>query len=287
MARTLEGKVAVVTGSSRGGGRGIALALGDAGATVYVTGRTTRGGPRPVDGAAGTVDDTADEVTARGGRGIPVRVDLTSEGEVARLFDRVDREQGRLDLLANAVWGGNERVDMEAWSQPFWEQPASQWHSTMTAGPYAYLLASREAARRMAAARRGLIVHLTDGVMQDGSRPYAGQICWDLAHECVARMVLGMSQDLKERGVAVLALMPGFMRTERVLMHMTSEELKKMTRFDLSESPEYLGRAVAALAADPQAIRKTGTIAFVADLAREYGFTDVDGRQPPRFNPNG
>ncbi|HEY8206975.1 MAG TPA: SDR family NAD(P)-dependent oxidoreductase [Myxococcaceae bacterium] len=283
---TLSGKVAVVTGSSRGAGRGIALALGSAGATVYVTGRTTRGGPAPVDGARGTVDDTADEVTTRGGRGVPVKVDLTSEPEVAELFARVRREQGRLDVLANAVWGGNEHVDVATFGRPFWEEdPASQWRQAMIAGPYAYLLASREAARWMAERGAGLIVHVTDGVMADGSQPYGGNLSWDLAHAAVNRLAMSMSHDLKPRGVAVVAVMPGFMRTERVEMHMKTEELKKTFRYDLSETPEYLGRGVAALAADPKAIERSGTITFAADLARAYCFTDVDGRQPPRFDP--
>ncbi|HYV43418.1 MAG TPA: SDR family NAD(P)-dependent oxidoreductase [Myxococcaceae bacterium] len=284
---TLQGKVAVVTGSSRGAGRGIALALGSAGATVYVTGRTVRGGPKPVDGASGTVDDTADEVIARGGRGIPVKVDLTSEEEVAELFARVRREQGRLDLLANAVWGGNEHVDVTAFTRPFWEhRPGEQWRQMMVAGPYAYLLASREAARLMVErGGGGLIVHVTDGVMQDGNQPYGGHLYFDLAHAAVNRLILGMDRDLRPRGVAVVAVMPGFMRTERVRMHLTTEELKKQTRYDLSETVEYLGRGVAALAADPKVIERSGTITFAADLARAYGFTDVDGRQPPRFDP--
>lgn len=282
----LQGTVAVVTGSSRGAGRGIALALGAAGATVYVTGRTVRGGQAPVDGAGGTVNDTADEVTARGGRGIPVQVDLTSEAEVMELFTRIRHEQGRLDVLANAVWGGNERFSLEAFSKPFWEHRAGeQWRQMMVAGPYAYLLASREAARFMAERGHGLIVHVTDGVMKDGTQPYGGHLYFDLAHAAVNRMVLGMDHDLRPRGVAVLAVMPGFMRTERVQLHMKTEEIKKTMRYDLSETPEYLGRGVAALAADPKVLERSGTITFAADLARAYGFTDVDGRQPPRFDP--
>lgn len=282
----LRGQVAVVTGSTRGAGKGIALALGEAGATVYVTGRSSREGAPPEDGAPGTVEDTAEEVTARGGRGIPVCVDCTSEQEVAQLFARVEAKQGRLDVLANAVWGGNERLDVLAWGRPFWEQPMDAWERTMGAGPRAYVLASREAARRMAAqGSGGLIVHVTDGLMADGSKPYAGHLATDLAHACIDRMVEGMSADLRPFHVAVLALMPGFMRTERVLRHLKTDAQKRQMRFDLSETPEYLGRAVAALAADPQRLRHTGQRTWVADLAREYGFTDLDGRQPARFDP--
>jgi len=245
-----------------------------------------RGGPKPVDGASGTVDDTADEVTARGGRGIPVQVDLTNEEEVAALFARVHREQGRLDLLANAVWGGNEHVDLAAFGRPFWEERVGeQWRRMMVAGPYAYLLASREAARLMAERGSGLIVHVTDGVMKDGSQPYCGHLYFDLAHAAVNRIIQGMDRDLRPRGVAVVAVMPGFMRTERVQMHLTTEALKKESRYDLSETVEYLGRGVAAMAADPEVIQRSGTVTFAADLARAYGFTDVDGRQPPRFDP--
>ncbi|HVE87191.1 MAG TPA: SDR family NAD(P)-dependent oxidoreductase, partial [Myxococcales bacterium] len=253
---SLAGKVAVVTGSSRGAGRGIALALGEQGATVYVTGRSARGGPAPPDGARGTVEDTAEEVTARGGRGVPVKVDLTSEPEVAELFARVRRDGGRLDVLANAVWGGNEQVDLAAFGRPFWEEPAALWGRTMDAGPRAYLLASREAARLMAPRGSGLIACVTDGMMPDGTQPCGGNLYWDLAHAAVNRLALAMSHDLGPRGVAVVALMPGFMRTERVMMHMTTEEIRKATRFDLSETPEYLGRAVAALAADSKHLER-------------------------------
>lgn len=285
--RPLHGAVAVVTGSSRGAGRGIALSLGDAGAIVYVTGRTSRMGARPPDGAAGTVEDVAAEVTARGGHGIPFQIDMTVPAQVAGLFDRVERAHGRIDVLANAVWGGNEVVELDGWGRPFWQQPLEQeWRRTMEAGVYAYLLASREAARRMVDQRRGLIVHLTDGLTADGSRPYGGQIFWDLAHLSIDRMVATMAHELREHGVSVVGLMPGFVRTERVLMHMVSEEVKRAFRFDLSETPEYAGRAVAALACDPHVIRRSGTVAFVADLAREYRFTDVDGRFVSRFDPS-
>ncbi len=277
----------MVTGSSRGTGRGIALALGEGGATVYVTGRSSRAGGRPRDGAAGTVEDVASEVSARGGQGVPVQIDLTDPMQVAGLFDRVIRVHGRVDILANAVWGGNEAAELEGWGHPFWMQPLEEeWRRTMGAGVWAYLLASREAARRMVERRSGLIVHITDGLSADGARPYSGQIFWDLSHLCIDRMAVAMGNELREHGVAVLALMPGFVRTERVLMHMVSEEVKKAFRFDLSETPEYVGRAVAALACDPHVIRRSGTVAFVADLAREYGFTDVDGRVVPRFDPS-
>jgi NAD(P)-dependent dehydrogenase (short-subunit alcohol dehydrogenase family) len=289
----LKGRVAVVAGASRGAGRGIALAFGEAGATVYVVGRTTRDGPRPPDGAPGTIEDTAEEVTARGGTGIPVRADCTLEAEVAAAFERIEREQGKLDVLANSVWGGADVFrSMEewqaSWGRSFWEQPLGQWQGMMTAGAFAYFLTSYHAARLMAAGGKGLIVGVTDGIIDGAAADeYQGQLVWDLAHHCINRLMSGIAAEGKPRGIAAVTLMPGFMQTERVLMNIQTEELKKLFRFDLSESPEYLGRAVAALAADDNVLAKTGKIHFVADLAREYGFTDIDGRLIPRFNPFG
>ncbi len=291
--KPLGGKVAVVAGASRGAGRGIALALGESGATVYVAGRTVRGGPRPPDGAPGTIEDTAEELTARGGCGIAVRTDCTEVADVAALFDRVQKEHGKLDVLANAVWGGADAFSsvedwQESWKLPFWEQPFDQWRQMIVAGPIAYFLTSCRAARLMAAAGAGLIVGVTDGII-DGVPPdqYQGQLMWDLGHHCINRLMVGMAAEGKPHRIAVVTLMPGFMRTERVMMNLKTEELKKMFRLDLSESVEYIGRAVAALAADPNILEKTAKIHFVADLAREYGLTDVDGKAIPRFRPFG
>lgn len=299
--KSLKGRVAVVAGASRGAGRGVALALGDAGATVYVLGRTTRGGPVPVDGAPGTVEDTADEVTARSGRGIAVRADCTSEAEVAEAFARIARDEQRLDLAVNAVWGAADayastQEALDSWGKPFWDGPSAQWQHMMTAGPYAYWLVSRHAVRLMLPARKGLIVGVTDLIMAKGDEDagttadtggYGGQLLWDLSHHCINRLMFAMSVECKPRKIAVVTLMPGFMQTERVERAMTSDALKKQFRYDLSESTEYLGRAVAALAGDAKVLKKSGKIHFVADLAREYGFTDIDGRQVPRFNPFG
>jgi NAD(P)-dependent dehydrogenase (short-subunit alcohol dehydrogenase family) len=279
--KPLQGKIAVVCGSSRGAGRGIALALGDAGATVYVAARTSRDGPKPADGAAGTVEDTAEEVCARGGQGIPVRADLGNEEETAALFQRVEREQGGLDLMVDSAWGANF---MPEWSKPFWELSAGIWRDTLGTINAAWLT-TVHAARIMVKQRHGLIIHVTDNLHPDTSA-YRGQVLWDLGHEFLNRLVTDVSRELKKSKVTVVGLNPGFMRTERVLMHMATEEIKKQFRFDLSESPEYVGRAAAALAADPQAFRKTGQLLWAAELAKEYGFTDIDGRVIPLFDPN-
>jgi NAD(P)-dependent dehydrogenase (short-subunit alcohol dehydrogenase family) len=279
--KPLQGKIAVVAGSSRGAGKGIALSLGDAGATVYVAARTSRHGPKPADGAPGTVEDTAEEVSARGGQGIAVRADLGNEEEAAALFRRVEEEQGRLDLMVDSAWGANF---MPEWSKPFWGLSAGVWRDTLCTINAAWLT-SVHAARIMVKQGSGLIIHVTDNLHPDASA-YRGHILWDLGHEFLNRLVADMGRELKKRKVAVVGLNPGFMRTERVLMHMTTEAIKKQFRFDLSESVEYVGRAAAALAADPAVLRKTGELLWAADLATEYGFTDVDGRVIPVFDPN-
>jgi NAD(P)-dependent dehydrogenase (short-subunit alcohol dehydrogenase family) len=279
-ADTMEKTIALVGGASRGAGRGIALALGDTGATVYVAARTSRGGPKPADQAPGTVEDTAEEVTARGGRGIAVRVDLGDAEQVAALFRRIAQEQGRLDVLADSAWGP---LCMPLWSKPFWDLDQALWNDTINT-INACWLTSVHAVRMMIEQDRGLIVHVTDNLSPDPSA-CRGQILWDLGHEFINRLVLNLSQELKKSKVAVVGLNPGFMRTERVLMHMKTEAAKKEFRFDLSESPEYIGRAVAALAADPGVFRKSGELLWVSDLATEYGFTDIDGRRIPRFDP--
>ena len=279
--KPLLGKIAVVAGASRGAGRGIAVALGEAGATVYVAARTSRSGPKPADGVPGTVEDTAEEVCARGGQGIPVRADLASEEVAAALFRRVEEEQGRLDLMVDSAWGANA---MTEWDKPIWELSGELWRDT-SATINAAWFTSVHAARIMAQQRCGLIVHVTDNLHPNPSA-HRGQIFWDLGHEFLNRLVMNPGHDLKESQVTAVGLNPGFMRTERVLRSMTSDAIKKQFRFDLSESPEYIGRAAAALAGDPHVFGKTGQLLWVADLAREYGFTDTDGRTIPLFDPN-
>jgi len=269
----LKGLVAVVTGSSRGGGRGIALALGEAKATVYITGRSTRGST--TEDLPGSIEETAEEVTARGGIGIPVRCDHTVDADVDALFQRINMEQERLDILINNVWGGYEHYDYGKFDAPFWEQPQRRWHGMFEAGLRAHFLSSRFAVPLMLPQRKGLIINTT---AWDRSL-YLGNLFYDVAKAAINRMAYGMSIELRPYGIAALALAPGFMRTERVMAAHSARP------FDLSrtESPEYMGRAVAFLAADPEILEKSGLILAVGDLAREYGFTDIDGRQVPAF----
>jgi NAD(P)-dependent dehydrogenase (short-subunit alcohol dehydrogenase family) len=278
--KTLHGKIAIVGGASRGAGRGIALALGDAGATVYTAARTSREGPKPSDGAPGTVEETAEEVTRRGGIGIALVSDLSDESQVRELFDMVEREQGRLDLLVNSAWAGNV---VDSWNTRFWDLDAKLWRET--AGSVdACWWTSVFAGRIMRRQKSGLIIHVTDNAYPD---PHAdrGQVLYDVGHEAVNRLIACMSLDAKKGGFAIMGMNPGFMRTERVKIHMKNPETKKQFRYDLSESVEYIGRAVAALAADPEAGKRNGELLWACDMAEQYGFTDVDGRFIPRFDP--
>ena len=289
--RPLKDCVAVVTGASRGAGRGIAVELGAAGATVYVTGRSTRAQPADTYGqllalsdmpaVPGSIDDTADEVTRMGGRGIAVRCDHTREDEVKALFAQVEREAGRLDLLVNNAWGGHETFN-GVFDAPFWEHPLANWDSMFDRGVRNHLVASRCAAPLMVREKHGLIVTTT---FWDRGRYMKGNLFYDLAKAAMTRLAFGMAEELKPHGVASVAVSPGWMRTEFVLAGHKTDEAHWQERPALAgtESPRYLGRAVAALAGDPKVLEKTGEVLRVADLARAYGFTDIDGRQVKAF----
>ena len=290
-SQPLKNRVALVTGASRGAGRGIAVELGAAGATVIVTGRSTRAEPARAYGpllalsgmeqVPGSIDDTANEATAAGGLGIAIRCDHANEDDVAALFQRVQREHGRLDVLVNNAWGGHETFD-GVFDAPFWERPMVHWDAMMDRGVRHHLLASRHAAPIMLKQRRGLIVTTT---FRDRDRYLRGNLFYDLAKASMTRLAFGMAEELRPHGVASLAVSPGWMRTEFILAGHKTDEAHWQERPSLArtESPRYLGRAVAALAADENVLAKSGGVHLVADLAREYGFTDIDGRQPPAF----
>jgi NAD(P)-dependent dehydrogenase (short-subunit alcohol dehydrogenase family) len=261
----LRGAVAVVTGGSRGAGRGIALVLGEAGATVYVTGRSVRGEPSG-PGREGTIDETAEAVAGRGGVGIPVRCDHTEDADVASLFERIRDEQGRLDLLVNNAWGGYEqRLDQPEtgfFGVPFWNQPLWRWEAMFTAGVRAHFLAARHAAPLLIGTR-GERPRLIVNTLAWAFDAYLGNVLYDTAKAATARLAFGMAEDLREHGAAAVALAPG--------------------HIGVNETPEYIGRAVATLAADPDILTRTGTLLTVGELAQEYGFTDLDGTQPEPF----
>lgn len=276
IASTLSGRVAVVTGASRGAGRGIAVTLGAAGATVYVTGRSIKGQPT-TENLPGTLEETAEIVTTRGGTGIPVRCDHTLDSDVEELFGRVQREQGRIDLLVNNAWGGYEHHDHRKFSAPFYEQPLRHWEGMFTAGVRSALIASRFAASLMLRRRQGLIINIT---AWDRDK-FLVNVFYDVAKGAINRMTYGMARELRPHNIAAIALAPGFMRTERVAAAFEAAGNKDYLNF--TESPEYAGRAVAALAADQKIMDKSGRVLAVGDVADEYGFTDIDGRRIPAF----
>ena len=272
----LKGTIVVVTGASRGAGRGIALALGDAGATVYVTGRSVRG-QATTENLPGTIDETAEAVTARGGEGVAVHCNHTVDADVAALFERVQTEQGRLDVLVNSAWGGYEQHDHRIFTAPFYDQPARHWDGMFTAGVRATLYASRFAAPLMIARKSGLIINITAWDRDQ----YLGNVFYDSAKNAVNRITFGMARDLRPHSVATLALAPGFIRTERVAS--AFEAIGNKDYLNFTESPEYVGRAVAALASATDLLERSGKVLTVGDIAEEFGFTDVDGRRIPPF----
>ncbi|MDB5073965.1 MAG: short chain dehydrogenase family protein [Chloroflexi bacterium] len=275
----LRGCVAVVAGATRGAGRAIAVELGAAGAMVYVTGRSTRGNPATA-GRPETIEETAEMVNARGGVGIAVRVDHTVEQEVKALFERVRYEQdGRLDLLVNDVWGGDE---LSEWGKPFWEHSLHNGLLMQQRAVQSHIITSYYGAPLMVAHGKGLIVEVTDGT----GYGYRGNLFYSLAKISNIHLAEAMAEDLRPHKITALAVTPGFLRSEAMLDYFgVTEEtwrggIQKDPHFAASETPYFLGRAVAALAADPNVADKAGKTLASWDLAREYGLRDVDGRQP-------
>jgi dehydrogenase/reductase SDR family member 1 len=249
----LHGQVALVTGASRGVGRGVALGLAHGGARVFATGRSI---------AQAKLDP---EITA-------LACDHTDDNAVANVFRRIEEQAGRLDILVNVAWGGYERMVEEGrftWAAPFWEQPAWRWDAMITTGVRAAFVASQQAARMMIPARRGLIAHVSSWAAQK----HIGNTLYGIAKAATDKMAADMAHELKPHGITVVSLYPGLVRTEAVLAAGV---------FDLSnsESPEFIGRTVAALAEDPNVTRWSGAVVVAAALAEEYGFTDIDGRRP-------
>ena len=279
----LGGRVAVVTGASRGAGRGIAVALGRCGATVYVTGRSA-GGAAHVDDMPGSVEETASLVSEAGGRGIAVRCDHTRLADVSALVARVATEQdGGLDLLVNNAWGGYEAYGSASFTKPMWEHDVeARWRGMFEAGLRTHFLACHQAIPLMLPRKRGLVLST---LAWDRDRSL-GQVYYDVSKHAVRRMIQALARELRPHGIAALAVAPGFMRSERVVATIRAEGGEEgASKFDWSvtETPAYVGRGIAALAADPTVLERTGEAVRAGDLAERYGFTDVDGRRIPAF----
>ncbi len=279
MNQPLRGRVAVVAGATRGAGRGIAVELGAFGATVYVTGRSTRSAASSM-GRPETIDETAEQVTAAGGTGVAVRVDHTVAEQVEALFRRVATEQeGQLDVVVNDIWGGDPLTN---WDVPFWRHDLADGLAMQRLGVATHLITSHFAAPLLVARRSGLIVEVTDGVGNE----YRGNLYYDLAKTSVIRLAFAQAHDLRPYGVAAVAVTPGFLRSEAMLEHfgVTEATWEDGARIDpnfiASETPHFVGRAVAHLAADPDVMAKSGQAIASWDAAEEYGFTDVDGSRP-------
>jgi NAD(P)-dependent dehydrogenase (short-subunit alcohol dehydrogenase family) len=274
----LQGKIAVVAGATRGAGRGIACMLGEAGATVYCTGRSVRGNPASGSNRPETIDETAEMVTAYGGKGIAIRVDHSIPQEVEALFARIRQEQGRLDILVNDIWGGEKLIEWK----PFWERSLQNGQRMLHQAIDTHIITAHYGAPLMIAQGSGLIVEITDGDTMN----YRGELFYDLVKTSVIRLAFGMAEELRPHGVTALAVTPGFLRSEEMLDHFGVSEAnwKDATKiephFIASETPYFVGRAVAALAADANVAKKAGGVYASWTLSDEYGFQDMDGNHP-------
>lgn len=286
---SLRGKVALVAGATRGAGRGIAIALGEAGATVYCTGRSSRKNLKK-GSRTETIEETADLVTAAGGRGIAVRVDHTIPAEVKKLVARIKREHRGLDILVNDIWGGDAITE---WGKKFWKVNLDNGLQMLKQAIHSHIVTSHYAVPLMLKRKQAIIFEITDG----DAFYYRGNLFYDLVKISVIRLAFAMARELRRAGITSVALTPGFLRSERVLEHfkVTEANWKEARKrgdansrnqndapsdFMVSESPRYIGRAVVSLAADRKALEKTGRVFSSWNLAREYGFTDLDGTQP-------
>jgi len=268
----LHGKVAVVTGGSRGVGKGIALGLGEAGATVYITGRTIKD-KTDVGKLGGTIFQTAKEVIAVGGKGIAIQCDHRDDKQVEGAFKQIAKESKKIDILVNNAWAGYENMREGrtfTYFKPFWEQPFWRWDAMFNAGVRPAYTSSAYAARRMTKKKKGLIVNISFWSAQ----VYLGNTQYGVSKAAVDKMSEYMAHELEKYNVAVVSLYPGLVRTESVM--------KNAKHFDMSnsESPQFIGRVVTALATDPDIMKKSGKVLVAAQEALEYGIQDIDGRQP-------
>jgi NAD(P)-dependent dehydrogenase (short-subunit alcohol dehydrogenase family) len=282
VTKSLEGKVALVAGATRGGGRGIAVGLGEAGATVYATGRSTRERRSEIDRPE-TIEETAELVAEAGGEGIAVAVDHLDPAQVAGLVERIDSEHGRLDVLVNDIWGAEHLFE---WDTPVWEHDLERGLRLLRLAIDTHLITSHHALPLLVREPGGLVVEVTDGTAEYNADHYRINVFYDLAKTSVLRIAWDLGEELRSHGGTAVALTPGWMRSELMLEHHgVSEEnwrdaTERSPHFCISESPRFVGRAVAALAADPEVARWNGRSLSSGGLAQEYGFTDVDGTRP-------
>ena len=281
MDDALKDKVALVAGATRSAGRAIAVELGARGATVYATGRTSRAGRSEMDRPE-TLEETAEAVTAAGGTGIPVRVDHSDPAQVAELAGRIDAEQGRLDVLVNDVWGGDKYTQ---WDKPVWEHSLADGLHLLHQGIDTHIITSHHALPLLIRRPGGLVVEVTDGTAEFNAA-YRESLFYDLVKVSVLRLAVAQAFELKNHGGTAVAVTPGWIRSEAMLDEFGVTEANwrdgtaKDPHFCMTETPRYLGRGVAALAADPDVARFTGRSLSSADLSTEYGVTDVDGTRP-------
>ncbi|MDQ0596946.1 NAD(P)-dependent dehydrogenase (short-subunit alcohol dehydrogenase family) [Streptomyces canus] len=282
MSQPLKGKVALVAGATRGAGRGIAVELGAAGATVYVTGRSTRDRRSEYDRPE-TIEDTADLVNEAGGAGIAVPADHLDPAQVRTLVDRIADAEGRLDVLVNNIWGGEKLFE---WESPVWEHDLDNGLRLLRLAVETHAITSHHALPLLLRNPGGLVVEMTDGTAEYNGATYRNTFFYDLAKTSVLRMGFALGHELGPRGATAVALTPGWLRSEMMLEHYGVGEdnwrdaLDRVPHFAISETPRYVGRAVAALAADPDVARFNGQSLSSGGLARTYGFTDLDGSRP-------
>lgn len=272
----LGNTIALVSGATRGAGRGIAAVLGSEGATVYVTGRSSRASVSK-ESLPGTIEETAEEVTAQGGQGIPVRCDHTDETDLRRLFDQVESEQGKLDLLVNNAWGGYEEYTHQSFGRKFWEQPLARWTKMAATGIWSPVATTYFAIPLLLHSERALVINTGfQAGWDDWESAKNMPLFYDVQKVALNRATLGMADELRQNNIAVVGLGLGWMRTERIMRNTPPkpEDLPK------TASTEFGGRAVVALACDPDVLEKSRQFHGVDDLAREYGFTDTDGTIP-------
>ncbi|MBN1630678.1 MAG: SDR family NAD(P)-dependent oxidoreductase [Thermoleophilia bacterium] len=290
MDRRLAGRVALVAGATRGAGRGIACALGRAGATVYCSGRSARGNPSPI-GRPETIEETAELVAHAGGIGIPIRVDHTQPAEVQALIRRVRQEQdNRLEILVNDISGDSflesSGFGDDGWRQPFWELTLQKGLQMQAQGVHSHIITAYYALPMMVARRSGLVVELSDGY----SLQWRGRLFYDLAKVSTIRIAYTMAEELRAYNVAAVAVTPGYLRSEQMLEKFGVTEtnwregIAKDPNFARSESPYLIGELVAALAADPKVMEMTGQALGSGYLSRKYGIVDTDGR-PSQWYP--